>query len=268
MFLCNILLRYMHDFHICDSSSRRTFVPVWWRNVQDKREQEEVEFLKAAMRKNTSFSSGYPKLLRTHPPLDFSDSDCRLVASEDWIKVHHYFALRSVPIHGNKVAPTEEKVEKIKQLSYQKFTHSSYQHQEMSPYELALLLWRVLDIESLHAQDRVHNIHTNVHKPDDQGGKGSSQADQGEATAENGDSIDLDGASPERLADSYKERSELFSGILSDLETAAHDDVEIDAKKKLGLRQFTEYRSHRALSHMVFPVLAYVTSHPSTSVFV
>ena len=59
-----------------------------------------------------------------------------------------------------------------------------------------------------------------------------------------------------------------FAGILSDLEQSADAEVEIDAKKKLGLRQFTEYRSRRALSRMVFPVLAYVTSHPAPSVFV
>ena len=238
------------------------------------------------MRKNTSFDSGYPKLLRTHPPLDFSDSDCRLVVSEDWIQVHHYFALRSVPIQGNKVAPAEGAAV---------IKHSSYQHQEMSPYELALLLWRVLDIESVNAQDRVHNIHTNVDKPHDPsatepqaapakesggkapaeadqslplGGQGSSLPDQSEAAAENGDSIDHEDASPERLADAYKKRSESFSTILSDLEQAADAEVEIDAKKKLGLRQFTEYRSRRALSRMVFPVLAYVTSHPAPSVFV
>jgi hypothetical protein len=205
------------------------------------------------MKKTTSFRHGFPKLLRTHPPLDFSDSDCRLVVSEDWIQVYHYFTLRSAGVE-NKTAST-----KSNQIA------PSYQHQEMSPYELALLLWRVLDIESVHAQDKVHNIHTNV-QAEPQSGKGSGGND--ESAAENGDSIDQEDASPERWAEACNDRSQSFSRILRDLEQSADAEVEIDAKKKLGLRQFTEYRSRRALSRMVFPVLAYVTSHPSPSVFV
>jgi hypothetical protein len=68
----------------------------------------------------------------------------------------------------------------------------------------------------------------------------------------------LDDSSPERLAEAYKQRSNSFFRILTSLEEAADAEVEIDAKKKKGLRQFLEYRNRRAISRLVFPVIAYL----------
>jgi hypothetical protein len=319
-------LPYMHDFHICDSSAQGAFVPRRSHHLQYNASERNCESLTAKMTKTMGkpapFDCGYPKLLRTRPPSDFSDSDCRLVVSEDWIQVH-----------GNKIAPAGDTALSV------------HQHREMSPYELALLMWRLLDIESQHAQDRVHNIHTNSStglpidrssdppassgngssqdqdklgkssadplntgsssdpkdiemqnvatqsnppasngndsseaddnkqaigmqtvaiqsSPSASSGNDSSEADDSkqdnQSAAENDDLSDHEDASPERLAEAYEQRSNLFSRILSDLEEAAGADVEIDAKKKKGLRQFSEYRRHRAISRMVFPVIAYI----------
>jgi len=301
---------YMHDFHVCNSNSKSAFVPLMSINASDS-SLYKFEPLKAMMQKPTSFHFGYPKFLRAHPPSDFSDSDCRLVISEDWIQTYHHSASRIVDLDvaikatvraaasheraaaskSNQVAPApvdaqldlysqaadkkaaaeanaaaEAKAAEAKAAAehkkevVDKIKNSSRKHKEMSPYELALLLWRVMDIESVHAQEYIYNIRTNSSNGDD-----SSQAVKSKsATTDKESSED---AFPERLAEAYKQRSNSFSGILSKLEEAANDEMDIDAKKKKGLRQFTDYRNRRAISRMVFPVIAYVPRALSHSAF-
>jgi len=279
---------YMHDFHICRSTSKLAFVPPMSRDRSHR-----FDVLKKSITGQKLFQFGYTKLTRMHPPTDFSDSDCRLVISEDWIQAYHYGTSSTTLVEDEK----------------------SPEHKEMSPYELALMLWRLMDIESMHTQEIVHNIQTNIsthfhaRKKDgtDPGSKGvqkdgteprrfkngqvapvsdnyqstaaimpsvpdvqSSQVNDVEVASSTSDPnvknsqdndakvASLDDSSPERLAEAYKQRSNSFFRILTSLEEAADAEVEIDAKKKKGLRQFLEYRNRRAISRLVFPVIAYL----------
>jgi hypothetical protein len=253
-------LPYMHDFLVCHSSSKLTFCPELFGKKKPKK-------------KNTlvfeSFKSGYMKLLRMHPPSDFTDSDCRLSISEDWIQTYHFSH------DGN--------------LGLDKKSDASRNHQEMSPYELALLVWRLADVESALLQESLHNIATNVQKlkqesdsPKTEEAQGcmrckktNSVAASGDVQAKNSESVyvagradsvadskkasaDEDDALPERLAESYKQRSTALYKILTNLEEAAEAEVDIDAKKKKGLKQLAAYRNHRAMSRLVFPGMSYL----------
>ncbi len=294
---------YMHDFHICRSTSKLAFVPPMSRDVLHR-----FNVLDKSITGQNSFQFGYTNFTRMHPPTDFSDSDCRLVISEDWIQAYHYCANSTTLVEDEK----------------------SPEHKEMSPYELALMLWRLMDIESMHAQEIVHNIQTNVStnfhsrkkdgtdrsktktdrskkvksgqvapvsdhsqsisviKPSDPNVQNSqvngaqvaslaaypnvqnSQVNGAQVASlaaypnvqnsqvNDAKEASLDDSSPERLAEAYKQRSNSFFKILTSLEEAADAEVEIDAKKKKGLRQFLEYRNRRAISRLVFPVIAYL----------
>jgi hypothetical protein len=267
---------YMHDFHICYSGSKLAYVPPM---STSKVPGYDMAKFTTRMGEPKSFQFGYTNFTRMHPPSNYSDSDCRLVISEDWIQAYHYSS-------GSTVAFAEEA------------KHSSRGHMEMSPYELALMLWRLMDIESMHAQEIVHNIYTNTANlpsinnaqvaaatkasTDLRDGTGSclaclsskvapaqddSKSSEAKGPSElnakrdsqvNDDKAPLDDSQPERLAEAYKQRSNSYFKILTGLEEAADAEVEIDAKKKKGLRQFLEYRNRRAISRLVFPVIAYL----------
>lgn len=83
-------------------------------------------------------------------------------------------------------------------------------------------------------------------------------ADSKEADETQPEREDEDEAQPERLAESYKQRSAALYKILTNLEEAAEAEVDIDAKKKKGLKQLAAYRNHRAMSRLVFPGMSYL----------
>jgi len=78
---------YMHDFHICYSGSKLAYVPPM---STSKVEAFSMETYTTRMGEPKSFQFGYTNFTRMHPPSNYSDSDCRLVISEDWIQAYHY----------------------------------------------------------------------------------------------------------------------------------------------------------------------------------
>jgi hypothetical protein len=289
---------YMHDFHPCSSSSKFTFVPDW--NLifpfSDPPDNVNVGAVVKGLEATFSFQDGFSVLLRLHPHSDFIDSDCRLAISEDWIQSYHYNSSND----GRAGLVLQE------------------EHMEISPYELALLIWRVLDMKSISAQDVLHNLSTNSggHKiktknpnsdpkknanaalmlqnadPDSKpknadpqihsnqvapevpphqsnalhaisksssapSDKPSSVASQN-AMQVSQESDTISEVAPERLAESFKQRSAAMYKILSELEAAAEEEVAIDAKKTKGLKRLARYRNNRAISRLVFPGLSYL----------
>ncbi len=283
---------YMHDFHPCSSTSKWTFVP-----DLKPRERNPDDAVVKALKKTFNFKAGFSVLLRLHPHVDFSDSDCRLAIAEDWIQCYHYS-------HSNEGRPA---------LINQKGDESEpiYDHKEMSPYELALVIWRLLDVEGMRVQDVLHNMSTNLKSDvpknvnasakkseanDEQkkadperepvnnrdGSVKSNQNSQSKSSKVHPDPNSVRGAAekspdgkkpseendeeeeadpelePERLAESFNQRSSAMYKILSNLEAAAEEEVAIDAKKKKGLKHLERYRSHRAISRLVFPGVSYL----------
>jgi len=133
----------------------------------------------------------------------------------------------------------------------------SRQHREISPYELALLVWRLLDVESTISQDTLLNLATNAITKEDE--EFSARPTDNKVSPDTLDNVDdEDDLLYERFAESYKDRSSALYTILSDLEVAADKEIDIDSKKKKGLKELSNYRSHRAVSRMVFPGLSYL----------
>ena len=155
-------------------------------------------------------------------------------------------------------------------------------HLNISPYELALLVWRLLEVETSFSQEVLHNLATNTSDDKKKGKESVVNKQKKEIGSKNGlcsqiclrlnrlhpesskpalsnDSIyeDEDDESL-HFAESYKDRSSALYTILSDLEVAANQEVGIDSKKKKGLKELSNYRSHRAVSRMVFPGLSYL----------
>jgi hypothetical protein len=254
----------MHDFHVCASSSNISFAP----DMFQAQVGHDAHAITSAVVNVWSFQFGYSQFLRMHPHLDFSDSDRRLSISEDWIQTYHYSSNRHSALAEGSDAPM---------------------CMEISPYELALLVWRLLDVESMHSQEILHNFATNsVSFYDQQKKKDRRQQkkdlqkkkefvqrkiEHNQVAAEKDlpkideekdlpkideDQEEDDDIRRDLFAESYKERSSRLYTILSDLEVAANEEVDIDSKKKKGLKQLSNYRSHRAVSRMVFPGLSYL----------
>jgi hypothetical protein len=248
----------MHVFRVCQSSSKFTFVPQLVENQN--------LFAMGAVDEHP-FWTGYSQFLRMHRPKDFSDSDRRLSVSEDWIQTYHSTDINMSLDGGLK------------------------QHREISPYELALLVWRLLDVESTLFQEMLFNLATNAITKDDEPFSARPQSQSQSAAGRSlekedkmvspfccfgkihpsedkssspdtrdkvGDQVDDEDDTHERLAASYKVRSSKLYTILNDLEDAANQEVDIDSKKKKGLKELLNYRSHRAVSRMVFPGLSYL----------
>lgn len=257
----------MHVFRVCYSSSNSTFVPLG-PNLPAKQDDDPVQKLKTISNQMygdpNPFSSGDCQFLRMHRSKDFSDADRRLSVCEDWIQTHH-------------CTDTNMSLDDV-----------SKQHMEISPYELALLVWRLLDFQSMLSQEMLYNVATNVITNDKQpsawrlkskneSAAKSEKSDEyswfrrckfsnkvaDESSSGTSDKFDdeddhEDDLSHERLAESYRDRSAALCTILSDLEVAANRELGIDSKKKVGLKELSDYRSHRAVSRMVFPGLSYL----------
>jgi hypothetical protein len=275
---------FMHDFHVCDSSSKLTFVPDFFRVSTNNFEVMKNSFgenskvpFQFGENSKVPFQFGYPQLLRMHPPSDVSDSDRRLSISEDWIQTYcHACHGRhpSKPTNGSDQSAEKE-------------------HLELSPYELALLVWCLADSESALLEDNLLNIATNPSSNSNSKHEGESERseanghthgnqvspephchfDTSESESEEEDNLPpkLSETGPseaaseesstlqsERLAQAYKQRSDSLYHILTTLERAAEAEAGIDAKKKKGLKQLSDYRSHRAMSRLVFPGVSYL----------
>jgi hypothetical protein len=226
------------------------------KTILKQMDDNPVQKLKAILKQmygdQHPFSSGDSQFLRMHRSKDFSDSDRRLSVSEDWIQTYHSTDFNMALDGGSR------------------------QHREISPYELALLVWRLLDVESTISQDTLLNLATNaITKEDEEFSarpKGNKVDDASKVASSSDDALKIASSSPdtldkvddeddllyERFAESYKDRSSALYTILSDLEVAANQEVDIDSKKKKGLKELSNYRSHRAVSRMVFPGLSYL----------
>jgi hypothetical protein len=242
----------MHSFEVSLSSSKHTFVPDFLPRNQECDDTCAVK----ALGSEFDFRDGFDAFLRLHPHADFTDSDCRLAVSEDWIQSYHFSAGGS---EGSVVCNDD--------------------HMESSPYELALLVWRLLDVEHTYAQDKLINIATNssahssmksghnkhsgskVH-PDDSGADDSTSSSAPpqveKRSSEQTAPEDEDNLKPERLAESFKQRSSAMYKMLTDLEEEAEKQTEIDAKRPKGLKRLVRYRNNRAMSRLVFPGVSYL----------
>jgi hypothetical protein len=244
----------MHDFHVCASSSNVSFAPDMFRSCWQAQDGHDAHAITSAVGNVWSFQFGCSQFLRMHPHLDFLDSDRRLSISEDWIQTYHYSSNRRSALAKGSDSPM---------------------YLEISPYELALLVWRLLDVESMHSQEILHNFVTNsdqLKKKQRRQQKdfekrsefAQLKIEHNQVAAEKDlpkideDQEEDDDMRRDLFAESYKERSSRLYTILSDLEVAASEEVDIDSKKKKGLKQLSNYRSHRAVSRMVFPGLSYL----------
>jgi hypothetical protein len=257
---------FMQEFRVCQSSSKSTFIPeLMPRDLNDKRNVVVMTtFLN--YERLFSFGFGHSQFLRMHPPVNFSDSDRRLSVCEDWIQTYHFSIDRRADLITSSTTSVVQ-------------NESDRMHLNISPYELALLVWRLLDVESSFSQEVMHNLATNI--PDDKKKGKNSEEENGSTNGLCSNfflglnrlypeskpviSNDLDyedeedeNLQHELLAESYKDRSSALYTILSDLEVAANQEVGIDSKKKKGLKELSNYRSHRAVSRMVFPGLSYL----------
>jgi hypothetical protein len=258
---------FMQEFRVCQSSSKLTFIPeLMPRDLNDKHNVVVMTICQSHERL-ISFEFGYSQFLRMHPPVNFSDSDRRLSVCEDWIQTYHFSIDRRADLITSSTASVVQ-------------SESDRMHLNISPYELALLVWRLLDVESSFSQEVMHNLATNT--PDDKKKGKNSEEENGSTNGVcsnfflrlnrlypeaskpviSNDSAYEDeedeNLQHELFAESYKDRSSRLYTILSDLEVAANQEVGIDSKKKKGLKELLNYRSHRAVSRMVFPGLSYL----------
>jgi hypothetical protein len=275
---------FMQDFRVCQSSSKLTFIPELMTRHSDGKYPVVTE-----ISKNTayliSFEFGYSQFLCMHPPTIFSDSDRRLSVCEDWIQTYHFSTDRRADVLATyDKQKSQIQCSCLEVLNCDSQNQSDLQnesdrmHLNISPYELALLVWRLLDFESSCTQDVLHNLATNTSdhnkQKEEKGSKNvsfsqnslrlnkvhpefSEPALSNDSTYEYEEDEDAN-LEHELFAESYKDRSSKLYTILSDLEDAANQEVDIDSKKKKGLKELLNYRSHRAVSRMVFPGLSYL----------
>jgi hypothetical protein len=267
---------YMQDLLVCQTSTTKIFF--------ENGNQRTSEVIEKFTKENdaVSFQSGYAQFLRMHPPIFFSDSDRRLTVTEDWIQTYHlaYVSDNSKSQSSSSGLPMAPETKAELPKNPQETEAPSHPnknlrvHMQMSPYELALLIWRLLDVESKVFQDILHNFATNAHtEQDPQSGDAKQISSRGgsytsnkvhpapadsESDAKTDDDVEVEDRQHDQLAESYRERCDEMYQILSDLEQAANKEVGIDAKKIKGLKQLANYRNRRAISRMVFPVVSYL----------
>jgi hypothetical protein len=148
---------------------------------------------------------------------------------------------------------------------------------EISPYELALLVWRLLDVESTLSREMLTNYEPfcarrpsptsriRIFYPKDEDASPLCcfpKKNKVKPSAEYGYYIEYDPI--RRRAESVnsyeylKVRSDNLNTILSDLEAAANRQLHIDSNTRRGLKELSNYRSHRAVGRMVLPGLSYL----------
>ncbi len=275
---------FMQDFRVCQSSSKLTFTPERMPRDPEAKPQPVVIRIQKHPELLISFEFGYSQFLRMHPPIIFSDSDRRLSVCEDWIQTYHFSVDRRADLITSSTNAQAKKISCLEVLNCDSQNQSDLQnesdrmHLNISPYELALLVWRLLDVESSFSQEVLHNLATNTsdhNKQQQENGskngpcsqnslrlnkvhpESSKPAISNDSTYED-EEDENETLQHELFAESYKERSSRLYTILSDLEVAANQEVGIDSKKKKGLKELSNYRSHRAVSRMVFPGLSYL----------